>query len=103
MSVVIDDLVKKTETLIVGMKGNLGTMTKLGIDEKFIRELEDENNLLKTENKEIERLQKEARMKATEANRKFVELRMKFRDSKKTIKAHFNPERWKDVGIMDKK
>jgi hypothetical protein len=103
MSVVIDDLVKKAENLISGMQNNLGTMKKLGFGEKFIRELEAENNALKAENQEIERLQKEARARSIEANKKFVEFRMTFREVKKKIKAHYAPEKWKDVGILDKK
>jgi predicted nucleic acid-binding Zn-ribbon protein len=103
MSKLVDDQVKKTDLLISGLRNNMDVVNNLGLSENLFSEIETESSALSTANQELEQLKKELKEKSMNVNRQLFSLRKKFMEIKKKVKVSIGNERWKEVGIMDKK
>lgn len=54
-------------------------------------------------NAEVEALREEVSRKAAAANRKLDEVKGRMMSAKRQIKASFDPMKWMELGVMDKR
>ena len=54
-------------------------------------------------NAEVEVLREEVSRKAADANRKLDEVKNRMMNAKRQIKASFDPMKWMELGVMDKR
>jgi len=54
-------------------------------------------------NAEVEALREEVSRKAAAANRKLDEVKSRMMSAKRQIKASFDPMKWLELGVMDKR
>ena len=95
--------VEKTKMLADGLSAHQILVRNIGISEEQVAELSriaDEAEVL---NKAVDDLRAALSVKTREANRKLIEVREKTLAAKRVIKRSYEPERWKDFGILDKR
>lgn len=54
-------------------------------------------------NAEVEALREEVSEKSAAANRKLEELKARMMAAKRAVKSNFDPEKWPELGVMDKR
>ena len=95
--------VEKTKMLADGLSAHQILVRNVGISDEQVAELSriaDEAEVL---NKAVDDLRAALSVKTREANRKLIEVREKTLAAKRIIKRSYEPERWKDFGILDKR
>lgn len=95
--------VEKTKMLADGLSAHQILVRNVGISDEQVAELSriaDEAEVL---NNAVDDLRAALSVKTREANRKLIEVREKTLAAKRTIKRSYEPERWKDFGILDKR
>lgn len=104
MAKVYAEQVKKAQTLVEGLKKNHG-LVKLRCDITLqqIEELEAAANEAARMNADVEALREEVSRKAAEANRKLDEVKRKMMDAKRLVKTSFDPDKWVELGVLDKR
>ena len=104
MSKVYAEQVEKAQILVAGLKANFN-LVKSGCDITMeqVKVLEEEANEAARMNAEVEALREEVSRKAAIANRKLDELKRNMMDAKRQIKSSFDPCKWADLGVLDKR
>ena len=95
--------VEKTKMLADGLSAHQILVCNIGISDEQVAELSriaDEAEVL---NNAVDDLRAALSVKTREANRKLIEVREKTLAAKRVIKRSYEPERWKDFGILDKR
>ena len=95
--------VEKTEMLVNGLSNNQTLVRNVGISDEQVAELSQIAAEAEVLNKAVDDLRAELSVKTREANRKLVEVREKTLAAKRVIKRSYEPERWKEFGILDKR
>lgn len=104
MAKVYAEQVKKAQTLAAGLKSNHEWVkSRCGITLEQIEALEAAANEAARMNAEVEALREEVSRKAACANRKLDELKRAMMDAKRQVKTSFDPSRWAELGVMDKR
>ena len=104
MSKVYAEQVKKAQALVAGMKANFDLVKlRCGITMEQVKALEAAANEAARMNAEVEALREEVSLKATIANRKLDELKRNMMDAKRQIKSSFDPCKWAELGVLDKR
>lgn len=104
MSKVYAEQVKKAQALVAGMKANFDLVKlRCGITMEQVKALEDAANEAARMNAEVEALREEVNLKASLANRKLIEMKDAMMHAKKQIKSSFDPFKWIELGVMDKR
>ena len=104
MSKVYAEQVKKAQALVAGMKANFDLVKlRCGITMEQVKALEEAANEAARMNAEVEALREEVSRKATIANRKLDELKRNMMDAKRQIKSSFDPCKWAELGVLDKR
>ncbi|MGE0076687.1 MAG: hypothetical protein AB7S48_02405 [Bacteroidales bacterium] len=99
----ISDEVNKTQRLTSGLKNNLHVLKNKGLDEKFIKQLEIDNDFVRVKNDEIDSLKAEIKLKSKLMNLKLVDMKASIKKAKRIVKSSFEKDTWKNYGITDKR
>ena len=89
--------------LVEGLSANQAIVHNIGITDEQVAELGQIAAEAEVLNKAVDDLRAALSVKTREANRKLVEVREKTLAAKRLIKRSYDPERWKDFGILDKR
>lgn len=104
MAKVYAEQVMKAQTLVAGLKKNYGLVkTRCEITMEEIERLEAMANETARMNAEVEALRAEVNQKASLANRKLIEMKDAMMNAKKRIKSSFDPIKWLEIGVLDKR
>ena len=95
--------VEKTKMLVNGLSDNQTLVRNVGISDEQVAELSQIAVEAEVLNKAVDDLRAALSVKTREANRKLVELREKTLAAKRVIKRCYEPERWQNFGILDKR
>ncbi len=104
MAKVYAEQVKKAQFLATGLKKNYELVkSRCGITMEQIQDLEAVADEAARMNTEVEALREEVSRKAAEANRKLGEVKSGLMSVKGLIKTSFDPMKWVELGVMDKR
>ena len=104
MAKVYAEQVMKAQTLVAGMKANFDLVKlRCGITMEQVKALEEAANEAARMNAEVEALREEVSRKASIANRKLDELKRNMMNAKRQIKSSFDPCKWAELGVLDKR
>lgn len=95
--------VEKTKMLAKGLSANQAIVRHVGINDEQVAELSQIATEAEVLNHAVDELRAALSVKTREANRKLVEVREKTLAAKRIIKRSYEPERWKEFGILDKR
>lgn len=95
--------VEKTKMLVDGLSAHQILVRNVGINDEQVAELSRIATEAEVLNKAVDDLRAALSVKTREANRKLIEVREKTLAAKRVIKRSYEPERWKDFGILDKR
>ena len=96
--------VKKAQTLVAGLKANFNLVkSRCDITMEQVKVLEEAANEAARMNAEVESLREEVSRKAAIANRKLDEVKRNMMDAKRQIKNSFDPCKWAELGVLDKR
>ena len=95
--------VEKTKMLAEGLSANQAIVRHVGINDEQVAELSQIAAEAEALNHAVDELRAALSVKTREANRKLVEVREKTLAAKRIIKRSYEPERWKEFGILDKR
>ena len=95
--------VEKTKMLVNGLSDNQTLVRNVGISDEQVAELSQIAAEAEVLNKAVDDLRAALSVKTREANRKLVELREKTLAAKRVIKRCYEPVRWQNFGILDKR
>ena len=104
MAKVYAEQVKKAQTLVAGMKANFDLVKlRCGITMEQVKALEEAANEAARMNAEVEALREEVSQKAANASRKLDEVKCNMMNAKRQIKSSFDPSKWVELGVLDKR
>ena len=104
MAKVYAEQVKKAQFLVTGLKSNYELInSRLGITMEQIQALEAAADEAARMNAEVEALREEVSRKAALANRKLEDVKKNMMSAKRLVKSHFDPSKWMELGVMDKR
>lgn len=104
MAKVYAEQVKKAQFLADGLKSNVELVnSRCGITLEQIQALEAAANEAARMNAEVEALRDEVSRKAALANRRLDELKKDMMGIKRMVKSSFDPNKWMELGVMDKR
>ena len=104
MSKVYAEQVEKAQILVAGLKANINFVKlRCGITMEQVKALEELANEAARMNAEVEALREEVNLKASLANRKLIEMKDAMMNAKKQIKSSFDPFKWFELGVLDKR
>lgn len=103
MAKVYAEQVKKAQLLAKGLKKNYELVKSRGISMEQIQRLEADANEAARMNAEVEALREEVSRKAAIANQKLAEVKQNMMSAKGIVKRCFDPYKWQDFGVLDKR
>ena len=104
MAKVYAEQVKKAQFLVTGLKKNYELVkSRCDITMEQIQDLEAAADEAARMNAEVEALREEVSRKAAAANRKLDEVKSRMMNAKRQIKTSFDPMKWMELGVMDKR
>jgi len=104
MAKVYAEQVKKAQFLATGLKKNYELVkSRCDITMEQIQDLEAAADEAARMNAEVEALREEVSRKAAAANRKLDEVKSRMMNAKRQIKTSFDPMKWMELGVMDKR
>lgn len=103
MAKVYAEQVKKAQLLAEGLKKNYEQVKNRGISMEEIAQLEADANEAARMNAEVEALREEISRKAALANQKLIKVKSNMMNAKAIIKRCFDPYKWPDFGVLDKR
>ena len=104
MAKVYAEQVKKAQTLVAGLKANFDLVkSRCDITMEQVQALEEAANEAARMNAEVEALREEVSRKASVANLKLIEVKDAMKNAKKQIKSSFDPIKWIELGVLDKR
>ena len=104
MAKVYAEQVKKAQTLVAGLKKNFDCVkSRCDITREQLEALEAAAEEADRMNAEVEALREEVSRKAALANRKLDELKGYMMSAKRQVKTSFDPNKWVELGVLDKR
>ena len=104
MAKIYVEQVKKAQTLVTGLKANFDLVkSRCDITMEQVQALEEAANEAARMNAEVEALREEVSRKASVANLKLIEVKDAMKNAKKQIKSSFDPLKWIELGVLDKR
>ena len=104
MAKVYAEQVKKAQFLVTGLKKNYELVkSRCEITMEQIHDLEKAADEAARMNAEVEALREEVSRKAAAANRKLDEVKGRMMSAKRQIKTSFDPMKWMELGVVDKR
>ena len=92
-----------TKTMLSGLKNNLDTVARRGIDKDFISRMESSLEIVKQLDNEQEQLKAMLKTKTTELDAELVKIKAMLSEAKKVVKMSIDQAGWREFGIEDKK
>lgn len=104
MAKIYVEQVKKAQTLVSDLKANFDLVkSRCDITMEQVQALEEAANEAARMNAEVEALREEVSRKASVANLKLIEVKDAMKHAKKQIKSSFDPLKWIELGVLDKR
>ena len=104
MAKIYVEQVKKAQTLVSGLKANFDLVkSRCDITMEQVQALEEAANEAARMNAEVEALREQVNRKASVANLKLIEVKDAMKNAKKQIKSSFDPLKWIELGVLDKR
>ena len=104
MAKIYVEQVKKAQTLVAGLKANFDLVkSRCDITIEQVQALEEAANEAARMNAEVEALREEVSRIASVANLKLIEVKDAMKNAKKQIKSSFDPLKWIELGVLDKR
>jgi len=103
MSKIHAEQVRKARMLAAGLRKNLELIKNRGVRDGQIRELEQMAGEVETTAGEVDGLRLEVSRKVRMTNQKLAVMKGRMTDLKKIVKGNFDPTRWADFGVQDKR
>lgn len=104
MAKVYAEQAKKAQFLAEGLKKNYELIkVRCDITLEEIEALKVAADEAARMNAEVEALREEVSRKATEANRKLNDVKCRMMNAKRQIKSSFDPSKWLELGMLDKR
>ena len=104
MAKVYVEQVKKAHTLVAGLKANFNLVkSRCNITMEQLQALEEAADEVGRMKAEVEALREEVSRKAANASRKLDEMKRLMMSAKRQIKGSFDPSKWMELGVLDKR
>lgn len=104
MAKIYAEQVKKAQTLVAGLKANFELVkSRCDITMEQVKALEEAADEVGRMNAEVEALREEVTLKAAIAYRKLEDLKRSMINTKHQIKGSFDPSKWVELGVLDKR
>ena len=104
MAKVYAEQVKKAQTLVAGLNANFELVkSRCDITMEQVKALEEAADEVGRMNAEVEALREEVSRKAANASRKLDEMKRLTMSAKRQIKSTFDPSKWMELGVTDKR
>ena len=104
MAKIYAEQVTKAQTLVAGLKANFDLVkSRCDITMEQVKALEEKAAEVARMNAELEALREEVRLKASIANLKLIEMKDTMMNAKRQIKSSFDPIKWIELGVLDKR
>ena len=104
MAKVYAEQVKKAQALVAGLQANFNLVkSRCDITMEQVQTLEEAANEAARMNAEVEALREEVSRKAALASRKLDEVKRNMMNAKRQIKSSFDPSKWVELGVLDKR
>jgi len=87
--------------LVLGLKANLEKLKRRGLDDAFVRSIEELNNAVHSLNAEQEALKSRLKEKTVQVDQAVASLKSKTAEARKVIKLELAQQSWKEFGISD--
>jgi hypothetical protein len=97
------DKMNDVNVMITGLKGQISRVSRRGITEEFINNLEGNMNDARKLDTEQEKLKADLKKKTAQLDEMVVALNKMMDEAKKVVKLEFDQEEWKEFGITDKR
>lgn len=97
------DQVSNAEVMLNGLRNNIETLSKRGINQEFIDQMTQLHQSVITTNNEQENLKATLKVKTDELNRSMTELLRLYAESRKLVKMELPQVQWVEFGISDKR
>ncbi len=92
----------RAQLMVTALKANAEKVSKRGIDEAFVTEMDSFCKEAVALNDEQEKLKADLKTKTDDLTAKLEELTKKYSEAKKVVKLDFPQSQWKEFGIEDK-
>ena len=103
MSKVFETNAIKGKSLATGMKKRLPELSKYGVKEADLTDMEQDADKAIAMIQEVDRMRAETTKKLEAANAQLNSLRDRANVYRKLIKANYLPDQWESFGLMDKR
>ena len=104
MAKIYAEQVTKAQTLVEGLKANFELVkSRCDITMEQVKALEEAADEVGRMNAEVEALREEVSRKAANASRKLDEMKRLMMSAKRQIKSSFDPSKWMELGVTDKR
>lgn len=103
MSKINLEQVQRARMLVEGLRKNYSQVNRYGISAEEITRLEQLAGELEKLDGELEALRTEVSNKVGVTNHKLAEVKSGLMSAKQIVKRNFDPESWKNFGVMDKR
>lgn len=103
MSKTISEQVVKAQTLVSGLRKQWDLVKGKGLDDKYLKELEEGGKELQACDEAVEKIRMELHERIKETNEKLIALKEKMLVARKTVKMNFSQEQWVKFGVTDKR
>ncbi|MGD2090529.1 MAG: hypothetical protein PVH61_30435 [Candidatus Aminicenantes bacterium] len=97
------DKMNDVNVMITGLKGQIPRVSRRGINEEFINNLEVNMNDARELDTEQEKLKADLKTKTAQLNELVNTLNKLMDEAKRVVKLEFHQEEWKEFGITDKR
>lgn len=96
------EITTRAQLMVTALKANAQRVSKRGIDEAFVTEMDGFTKEAVALNDEQEKLKADLKTKTDDLTAKLEELTKKYSEAKKIVKLDFPQTQWKEFGIEDK-
>ncbi len=95
--------ISQADIMLQALKSNVDKLSRRGIDQPFVDEMESMAKQVKALNEEQEKLKADLKSKTESLNALMDGLAGKYSEAKKLVKLEIPQSQWKEFGINDKR
>lgn len=97
------DKMNDVNVMITGLRVQISRVSRRGIEEEFVKNLESNMNEARKLDTEQEKLKADLKKKTVQLDGLVAVLNKLMDEAKRVVKLEFNQEEWKEFGISDKR
>ncbi|UCH94184.1 MAG: hypothetical protein JSV88_28475 [Candidatus Aminicenantes bacterium] len=97
------DKMNDVNVMVTGLRGQISRVSRRGINEEFINNLETNMNEARTLDTEQEKLKADLKKKTAKLDELVAVLNKMMDEAKRVVKLEFDQEEWKEFGVTDKR